>query len=55
MSNCSFVDWLPCPVCHVETRHYTKDAYNYAKMRRVWCEKCRVVRVQLKNSNDKWE
>ena len=32
-----------------ETRHYTKDTHDspVSKMRRIWCEDCRVVVMHL--------
>ena len=46
-----------CPVCKKETRHYTKDTHesSVSKMRRIWCEDCRVVQMQFKQTNGKWE
>ncbi len=45
-----FAGWLQCPVCKRETRHCTIDTYEspVSKMRRIWCENCRVVQIQLK-------
>ena len=52
-----FAGWLICPVCKKETRHYTKDTHQspVSKMRRIWCEDCRVVQMQFKQDNGKWE
>jgi len=52
-----FAGWLLCPVCKKETRHYTKDTHDspVSKMRRIWCENCRVVQMQFKQTNGKWE
>ena len=40
-----------------ETRHYTKDTHEspISKTRRIWCEDCRVVQMQFKQSSGKWE
>ena len=47
-----FAGWLMCPVCKKETRHYTKDTHDspVSKMRRIWCEDCRVVQMQFKQT-----
>lgn len=52
-----FAGWLMCPVCKKETRHYTKDTHEspISKIRRIWCEECRVVQMQFKQTNGKWE
>ena len=52
-----FAGWLVCPVCKKETRHYTKDTHDnpVSKMRRIWCENCRMVQMQFKQTNSKWE
>ena len=52
-----FAGWLMCPVCKKETRHYTKDTHEspVSKMRRIWCEDCRVGKMQFKQTNGKWE
>ena len=52
-----FARWLMCPVCKRETRHYTKDTHDsfVSKTRRIWCEDCRVVQMQFKQTNGKWE
>ena len=49
-----FADWLRCPVCKKETRHYTKDTHDspVAKMRLIWCEDCRVVQMQFKQTGN---
>ena len=51
-----FAGWLMCPVCKKETRHYTKDTHDspVSKMRRIWCENCRVVQMQFKQTSGKW-
>jgi hypothetical protein len=52
-----FAGWLKCPVCTKETRHYTKDTHEnpVSKMRRIWCERCRMVQMQFKQTNSKGE
>ena len=52
-----FAGWLVCPVCKKETRHYTKDTHDspVSKMRRIWCEDCRVVQMQFKQTTGMWE
>jgi len=52
-----FAGWLVCPVCKKETRHYTKDTHEspVSKIRRIWCENCRVVQMQFKQTDGKWE
>ena len=46
---------LLCSVNRKEIRHYTKDTHEsaVAKMRRIWCEDCRVVQMQFKQTNGK--
>jgi len=53
----NFGGWLVCPVCKRETRHCTKDTHDspVSKMRRIWCEDCRVVQMQFNQTNSKWE
>ena len=43
-------------VCKKETRHYTKDTHEspVSKTRRIWCEDCRVVQMQFKQTDGKW-
>jgi hypothetical protein len=52
-----FAGWLMRPVCKKETRHYTKDTHDspISKMRRIWCEDCRVVQMQFKQTDGKWK
>ena len=52
-----FAGWIVCLVCKKETRHYTKDTHDspVSKIRRIWCEDCRVVQMQFKQTNGKWE
>jgi hypothetical protein len=52
-----FAGWLICPVCKIETRHYTKETHEslVAKIRRIWSEDCRVVQMQFEQTNGKWE
>jgi hypothetical protein len=52
-----FAGWLMCPVRKKETRHYTKDMHEspVSKTRRIWCEDCRGVQMQFKQTNGKWE
>ena len=49
-----FARWLMCPVCKKETRHYTKDTHDspVLKVRRIWCEDCRVVQMQFKQTGE---
>jgi hypothetical protein len=51
-----FAGWLMRPVCKKETRHYTKDTHDspVSKVRRIWCEDCRAVQMQFKQSSEKW-
>ena len=46
-----------CPVCKKETRQYTKDFRDGSgmKSRVIWCEECRVLMKQFKQTNGKWE
>ena len=39
------------------TRNYTKDKHKnlFVNMRMIWCENCRVVKMQFKQTNGKWE
>jgi hypothetical protein len=52
-----FTGLLMCPVCKKETRHYIKDTHEspVAKISRIWCEDCRVVQMQFRQSCGKWE
>lgn len=50
-----FAGWLQCPVCRKETRHYMTYTNGYARQRRVWCEECKVVRMQFKQKDGKWK
>ena len=42
---------------HRGTCHYTKNItiILFLKIRRIWCEDCRVVQMQFKQTNGKWE
>jgi hypothetical protein len=33
----------------------TYQGTSVSKMRRIWCEDCRVVQMQFKQANGKWE
>lgn len=45
-----FLDFLLCPVCEEETRHYSLYSPLIVKsFFTVYCEKCRVQRTILKN------
>lgn len=46
-SSFSFVGFLYCPVCKVETRHYALT-HNFESYRSIFCDICRVVRLQKK-------
>ena len=51
-----FAGWIMCLVYKKETRHYTKDTHEspVSKMRRIWCDVCRVVQMQFKQTNGNW-
>ena len=41
----------------IANRYYTKNTHDspVSKMRRIRCEDCRVVQMQFKQTNGKWE
>jgi len=52
-----FAGWLVCPVCKKRNSslHQRHHDFPVSKMRRIWCEDCRVVQMQFKQSSGKWE
>jgi len=59
LSKGMFADFYMCPVCKMDTRHYcyTKDNRENMKtrtMRVTFCEKCGMMRFQVKSTLGTW-